>query len=169
MLNSNNGENKKGVLAGDTTLVISEILKKHNLEKTTGDIFEDIKQEKSWDRGAVILDIAMDITQGNIVKKDLITSLQKKIEISEIKAEKLADDIATKLLPLLKRDPRKEVKNLTKNPILPKIKSSVVPEQPLTSKKSSVIKKPTKREELSMVEKPEKSPDKSDVYREPIE
>lgn len=168
MVNSNN-QNKKIVFLGDTALIISEILKKYGLEEIDEDILGKIEQGKPCLSGGDILDIVIEITQGKILEKNLVSSLQERLDIPKEKAKKIAKDVEKKLLILVKKVPEKE-KKISEKPSAPiRIKPEISPEKPFIAKKPPIVEKPF------IVEKPEKPLEKQkpseepDVYREPIE
>jgi len=152
MVNSNS-QNQKIIFLENTSPIISELLKKYQLQETPKELSKKLTK-REIPRGGIILDIAIEVAQGKILKKDLTSALQKRLEISEEKTKKIAEDIEEKLLVLVKKVPRKEIE---------------IPEEP------PVTKKPLTAEKPSIVEKPEtpskkrETSEEPDVYREPIE
>lgn len=149
-----NFNNQKMVFLGDTLPIISEILKKYELEDTDEDILGKIEQGKPCLLGGIIFDIVIEVVQGKISKKDLVSSLQKYLDIPKEKAKNIAKDIEERLLVLVKKAPKEKTE---------------IPEKP------PATKKPLKIEKTPIVEKPEippekrETPEEPDVYREPIE
>ena len=145
---NNNQKNQEGVFLGDTVPIISEILKKYGLEEEGEDILGKIAQGKPCLLGGIILDIVVEIAQGKILKKDLASSLEKRLEIPKEKAKKLADDVEKRLLVLVKKAPKEETE---------------IPEKPLKIEKTPIVEKP------ETPPKKRETPEEPDVYREPIE
>jgi len=151
---NNNQKNKKIVFSGDTAPIISEILKKYGLEEVDEDILGKIEQGKPCLLGGDILDIVIEIAQGKILKKDLVFSLQKRLDIPKEKAKKLAKDVEKKLLVLVKKVPEEETKT---------------PEKTLVSKKPQIVEKPSIVKKPKTPLKKRRAPEEPDVYRETIE
>ena len=150
-----NNQNKKTVFLGDTAPIVSEILKKYGLEEEDEDIFEKIEQGKPCLLGGIILDIVIELAQGKILKKELVVSIQKYLNIPKEKAKKMAEDIEKKLLTLVEKVPKEKAE--------------------VPTKKSPVAEKSLKTEETPIVEEPktfskkEEPPQQEDTYRESIE
>ncbi len=152
MVNSNS-QNQKIIFLENTSPIISELLKKYQLQETSGELSKKLTGGEI-PRGGIILDIVIEVAQGKILKKDLSSALQKRLEISEEKTKKLAEDVEKKLLVLAKKVPKEETE---------------IPEEPPVTKKPLIAEKP------SIIEKPETPPkrretsEEPDVYREVIE
>ncbi len=152
MVNSDS-QNQKIIFSENTSPIISELLKKYQLQETPEELFKKLTKG-GIPKGGIILDIVIETAEGKILKKDLTSALQKRLEISEEKAKKLAEDIEEKLLVLVKKVPKEEIE-VPKEPLITK--------KPLMTEKPSIIEKPetpSKRRETS---------EEPDVYRETIE
>ena len=89
----------------NTAPVISELLKKYKIEESKEEIFENFQNVKKSkpliSRGGIILDIAIKIKKGELNKENLISILQKKLNIPRSKARILGKDIEKNLLELI--------------------------------------------------------------------
>ncbi len=98
--------NEKIYFLGDTSEIISGILKKYQLEETDeelGELAEKMFKEEPEPfvfRGAVILKTAIGLAKKEIAEKDVIVILQKELSVSQPIAEGLTNEIKTKLIPI---------------------------------------------------------------------
>lgn len=157
-------QNQVVVFSEDTAPVISEILRKYDLEETDDETFEKLEKGIPL-RGEVILNITEEITLGTTSTQELTSSLQKNLNIPKEIAEKLTEDIKRKLIALAQKVPKEDLEpeeGTTEETVLPREKTPYVFQKPSIAEDLSTPETPTHTEK----EKP--SEEQSDTYREPI-
>ncbi len=156
------------IFTEEATEKIQELLKRYGLEMFPKTSLEKIKEAKNSEEKEILFDnlpgrvlarIAKELAEEKIKTKDSILILEKKLNISNDKAEKLARDIEKEVLIYAKKVP---------------LEKEALPTEPsettLTPKKT-----PTTPKDVSPEIKPkEKTPPskpgvKADTYREPME
>ena len=111
-------KNKELIFFGKPSIIVEKLKEKYGLGKEKSDNLSDIP-------GHQIAIVAKEIAIGKINKKDLISTLKKRLNIKKDVAEKLAKDIEKKLLvlakwvPIKKEDlPKSRASKLTKGKII---------------------------------------------------
>lgn len=169
---------------------LANILSKYGLEESDEQIIKKDEEEKSSYEYAIV-EFTKKLTQGSILEKDLIASLQKELNIPQPTTEKIAKDVKEKLLPLVEKVSEEELKKQLEKekaevitgvekleeteeelftvPIKPPIGLESVVEP--TIKTSSLPKKVSTPETPSKIKETKKPPKKQeqDTYREPID
>ena len=179
---ANTNENKTAVFLRDTAPIILEIIKKNNLRETPEEAIEAIKNGKIF-RAGIILNIVKKIIENKELKKDLVSMLQKELNISGDIADNVAKDVESELLPIGRLASLGEIadaskkfaetkiiteeikKPITSIPIKPAAEASVQKVKPkgkstLPSEKIEKTKKPVPQT---------RQPSGPDSYRESIE
>lgn len=163
----------------ETDPVISEILKKYNLEETVEEVF---KKRKISNR-AVLIQSTRKFVSDKLPDKELSSLLQKGLNITKESAEKMTQDIKIKIIPLAKKvtiteNAPGETNETPSKPLVSLLDSSAMlkPEEPIIFEEPSISKRPLVKkpmfpdEEFSAkIKEVKKTPGKTDTYREPIE
>ncbi|MDO8486550.1 MAG: hypothetical protein Q7S77_02560 [Candidatus Staskawiczbacteria bacterium] len=160
--------NQKIYFPENTPEIISEILRKYELEETDEELDKKLLEENIEPlNGGIILDIAMETAQGKISKSEMSSILQKQFKINPKIAEDISNDIETKLVlmasnknPLLETD-NKSVKEVSPPIGIPKIGEEYKPEINIKKFEEQKIEQP-KEEVQKIVRKNKKIPKKSD-------
>ena len=143
-----------------TSSLLSDILKKYNLEDSTEKIYEKLEKDEQLNL-EIISNAAYDLAENKILDKDLSDSLKKNLNIDNATSKLIQDEIKSTVVPPLKiilakkmsRKPAEEEEIKTEMPIL--IKGGL---------------KLPKKIEKSLPEKIKSMQKKGpDSYREPIE
>ena len=156
------------IFTEEATEKIQELLKRYDLEMFPKTSLEKIKEAKNSKEKEILFDnlpgrvlaiIVKELAEDKIKTKDSISTLEKKLNISNDKAEKLARDIEKEVLIYAKKVPlEKEVP-----PAKPSETTLTPKKTPITPKDVSPETKP--KEKIP----PLKSVAKDDTYRELIE
>lgn len=186
---------QKIYFSGETAEIISEIIRKYGLKETDEEL-----DEKLWGEdiaplhGKIILEITMEVVQGKISKDEMASLLQKQLNTTSEIAEKISDDIKTKLIsiattknPFLELDDGNESAREIHPPIgipqtgeiyKPEVPREKVDEQKIEEDAQKIIRKNKKVSKKStIVENNDINPPvksekiikkQSDTYREPI-
>ncbi len=181
--------NMRVIFTDKAELVLEDIVKAFGLEEGEQELAKRIKDGKKA-KSVVINHLTSKFAKKIISDKELITSLQKDLDVSQEVAEKISKEIVSKLVPLLEILPEEKFNGqpfqetvtmaqqqneLSKN--LPNIKPPIGIEKALEkkiptpiTKKLEKIKKITEqmetKETKQTIEKP--TPQRQDIYREPI-
>ena len=173
---------KKIYFLGDTTEIISDILKKYGIRETDEDLAKKIFGEEPFTiRGGVILKYAISLAKKEINEEEIPAFLKKELNISQIIANGLTSEIKNKLMPIATTEkptqrkvvidepvinikppigipPIGEMMKKTKEPIF-KIDSADIISAPETKKNTMKKTSPTREGE-------EQKKNKNDKYRE---
>ena len=122
-MQNNNQEKIVIVFEDDTSLIISEILQKYNLEEKANEVLEKLEKEEPL-RPAIVLGLVESIAAGKLSKKALASSLQEKLAIPKQTAENLAQDIENRLLPIARKASPEEISQMQRE-------EETGPEEPL--------------------------------------
>ncbi len=142
-------ENKKIIYPMHTASIISELMKKYQLQETGKDFFEKIARKESTN-GNKTLKIIMKIAEGEIPLEKLNSNLQQELSISKDTAKKLGQDIQNKIIDLIRTD--------------------AAPDAAPEKQSISEYKKPHQPDKIRTEIKPSRGEgDGHDAYREPIE
>lgn len=145
-------------LPGETVLadVFDEILNNNGLEETTDDFLKSIENNQE-PRVLLLIDVAKTIFQKKIPKDKTVELLQKHLEISKEKAEKLVIDIEQKIIPYVKEISNKEGEEDLKEKlsaqdfILEKIRENAPSK--IVNQEDGLLKEKVKMVEIKNVEK----------------
>ncbi len=198
MENSQSNKVRSVVFPEETGKILGEIIKKYGLKETEEKILKEFKEkldkaktsqerikaitkedlQRLPDRKIIIT--TRGVARGKITKKDFASTLQKQLDISKKKAEKMAEDLEKEILTKTK-----EIITEEEVPEKPAVKKPSVSPPSAPPKEPSVAKKPSVTKKKPPIKKPEKTPKKTkkpteetkkqkkakkqDVYREPIE
>jgi hypothetical protein len=174
MPNSRLKQSCEVIFSEEANSVIEEIIKKYDLGPV--DFFEKevtqrLEQAKTFEEKkeiaksfpiVQITEIIKETAQGKILAKDLASTLQQRLDISQEKAKKIAEELEKKVLVLARKVPVER-----ENVLLPK--KPLVKPPPLRTE--TLEKKPTKTKPEIKPEAPPEKPNisrKPDIYREPI-
>jgi len=163
----------------ETDPVISEILKKYNLEETVEEVFKKRKISNK----AVLIQFTKKFVSDKLPDKELSSLLQKGLNVAKESAERMTQDIKIRLIPLAKKvtiieNTPGETEETTSKPLVSLLDSSAMlkPEEPIIFEEPSISKRPLIKkpmfpnEEFSTkIKEIKKTPGKADTYREPIE
>lgn len=109
MTNSKLNQNQEIISPDKVINAIIELVKKYELERIEKEMEKKISQAKTpHERGKIFENLptcqisrtVKEITEGKISSKELVSILQERLEISQEKAEKLANDLKEKVLIL---------------------------------------------------------------------
>lgn len=149
------------------TYLLSEILKKSDLEEKPDKAFEKIEKNVPTN-GEIVSKICSDLAKNLISESDAILSLEKNLGVSEEKAKQIINDIKNIILPPLKQIFEKRLKTTYKKSLdEPSTTSNEKPISPFIKKSDALnleeeIKKDILQEERpfitqkSAIEKSEK-------------
>lgn len=104
--------NKKIRFSEQTSAIIQDLIGKYNLTETTEEILEKIGKDQ-LSNGEIITGLVREYCKNKIDIKELSFNLKEELNISEINAMSLAQDIHEKILPEVispKSIPEKETK-----------------------------------------------------------
>jgi len=182
-------KNIRIIFTDKADLVLSEIMKRYNLEESNEEWLKKSKEGKS--SNIVIIDkITKDFAKEIISERESVESLKKELSVPQQTAEKISKDIIDNLVPLLEKLSEEELakvngkeeiirKPITAAPIKPPIGLEKTPKEEvfgLPSEKPQVAKKPLipKITEEKVIPEKKKTKDiktseKEDIYREPTE
>ena len=102
--------NIRVLFTSKANLALEEIMKKFNLQDSDEKYIARIKENK-LPKIVVIDHLAKDFVKGNILENDLISSLQKDLEVSSQTAEQISKEIINKIIPFLEKAPEKNFKD----------------------------------------------------------
>jgi len=123
----NQERNKKLVFPEYTSEIISQLMKEYKISESIDQIFDKMeKGEKT--KGRKIANLLREVVYGRLLKKDLPLEIEKRLNISEIKAMDLAKDLQEKILlpmettppkttPQIKEEIKKRPKDIYREPI----------------------------------------------------
>ncbi len=169
--------NKRVIFPSGVPDTIDKILSKHGIEEDFEKYIERAAEAKTDQKAREIVEdypgikistTLKKIVKGKIKKADLGSFLKEQLNISEEKAEKIAQDLKKEVLSATKRVVEKKQespapKEIQKLSVSEKI--TTIPEVEKPSKKSKIPKKQPPKKET----KEEKTLKEKDSYREPIE
>jgi len=115
-------------------LVLSDIIKKYSLQETDLETFEKYKAGK-LPKIVIIDNLTRDFALKIIPEKDLISSLQKELEISQQTAEQISKEIINSLVPLLEKIPEEQLENYEST-------EGKIPKQEMPISFTEVVEKP---------------------------
>lgn len=177
MANNNDAQTQRVIFQIETgpVVVVSNILKKYNLEESSEEACKKINEGKK-PRTNIIIRAASDLVLNKISETGFISTLEKQLEITKQTAEKIINDVKEKLLSTAKIVTVGEIKTLEEEtiiatPIKPPIGLEKTEEEALEPvlKTPSRAKKPLISEISEKTKKAKKPSQKPDTYREPIE
>lgn len=146
---------KKIYFLGDTAEIISDILKKYEIEETDEDLAKKIFREEPFIiRGGVILKYAISLAKKEINEEEIPAFLKKELNISQIIADDLTSEIKNRLIPIA----------TTKKPMQQKL---AVDEDELVINIKPPIGIPSIGEVMKKTEEPILKIDSSDVITTP--
>lgn len=123
----NQKRNKKLIFPEYTSEIISELMEKYKINESINQIFDKMKRGEKT-KGRKIANLLREIVHGKLPKKDLSLEIEKRLNISEIKATDLAKDLQKKILlpmettppkttPQVKEKIKKKPKDIYREPI----------------------------------------------------
>lgn len=179
-------KNLRIIFTKEADLILFDIIKKYNLKESDEETLKNLREGK-FSKVVIIDHLAKNFAKEKISEKDLISSLQKDLEVSQQTAKKITEDIKNNLIPLLEKVPEAQFETpfVEKEPILERPSERPIvaprPSLPLTEAKESLqpswkktprLERPSPEPKMSEKEEKEeikKTPKKPDVYREPTE
>lgn len=177
MANNNDAQTQRVIFQIDTgpVVVVSNILKKYDLEESSEEACKKIKEGKK-PRVNIIIQAASDLVLNKISETGFISTLEKQLEITRQIAEKIISDVKEKLLSTAKKITVGELKTSEGEAIIvTSIKPPIGLEKTIEEVSEPVLKTPPRVKkplisEISEKTKEAKKPSKkADVYRESIE
>ena len=123
----NQEQNKKLIFPEYTSEIIFELTKKYKIDEGIDQIFDKMKKGEKT-KGRKIANLLREIVHRRLSKKDLSLEIEKRLNISEIKAMDLAKDLQEKILlpmetippkttPQVKKEIKEKSKDIYREPI----------------------------------------------------
>ncbi len=123
----NQERNKKLIFPEYTSEIISKLMEKYKIDESIDQIFDKMEIGEET-KGRKIANLLREIVHGGLSKKDLSLEIEKRLNISEIKATNLAKDLQEKILlpmettppkitPQIKEGVKKKPKDIYREPI----------------------------------------------------
>lgn len=172
------------VFPDNVGIIVSEILRKSNLEETAEETFDKLTKNEPL-RAEIILDIVEEVVISGS-EKNFTALLQQKLNIPKQSVETLVKDIGEKLLPQIKKVSKEEAEKLAATEEIEEIQEevptekekSVIAERPVSPPSEEEPLQPSwkkapriSKQPLQEPKKPERTTKTTepDVYREPTE
>lgn len=151
-------KNIRVIFTEKADIILSDIIKKYGLQETEDETFKKFKEGK-LPKIIIIDHLTKDFTKGTITEKELISSLQKDLNIPQQIAQEITKEIINNLVPLLEKISGEQLEkdNLKDQPTTPK---NIMPSKDEEESFQSAIRRPSisnveeNKKDLGKIKKP---------------